>query len=160
MGRQPTDFTWGSNANAANQGIALVQAYQLSGNKQYLRWALSNLDHLLGRNATGYSFVTGYGTKTPQHPHHRLSEADGVAAPLPGFLVGGPNPGRQDGCQYPFTQPDKAYTDQLCSYASNEVAINWNAPLVYLAVAVEALQTVAGFSAIAPAATRSPAPAR
>ena len=145
MGRKRTDFAWGSNANAANQGIAFVQAYRLSGNKRYLRLALSNLDYLLGRNATGYSFVTGYGTKTPQHPHHRLSEADGIAAPLPGFLVGGPNPGRQDGCTYPSAQPDKAYTDQLCSYASNEVAINWNAPFVYLTVAMEALQTPAGF---------------
>ena len=69
------------------------------------------MDYLLGRNATGYSFATGYGTKTPQHPHHRLFEADGIAVPLPGFLVGGPNPGRQDGCTYPSAQPDKAYTD-------------------------------------------------
>ena len=35
--------------------------------------------------------------------------------------------------------------DALCSYASNEIAINWNAPLVYLAAALEALQHEAGF---------------
>lgn len=145
MGGRPTDFIWGSNSNAANQGVALVQAYQLSGNQRYLLAALANLDYLLGRNATGYSFVTGYGAKTPQHPHHRPSEADGVAAPVPGFLVAGPNPGRQDGCQYPSAQPARAYTDQTCAYASNEVAINWNAPLVYLAAALEALQAKAGF---------------
>ncbi|HEX8507506.1 MAG TPA: glycoside hydrolase family 9 protein [Hymenobacter sp.] len=141
MGRRKNDFNWGSNANAANQGIALVQAFRLSGNSEYLREALANLDYLLGRNATGYSFVTGYGSKSPQHPHHRLSEGDGVAEPLPGFLVGGPNPGRQDGCNYPFKQAEKSYTDEMCSYASNEIAINWNAPLVYLAVAMEALQS-------------------
>jgi endoglucanase len=141
MGRRPRDYSWGSNANAANQGIALVQAFRLSGNREYLRDALANLDYLLGRNATGYSFVTGQGSKTPLHPHHRLSEGDGVAAPLPGFLVGGPNPGRQDKCAYPYLQPDKSYVDQVCSFASNEVAINWNAPLVYLAVALEALQS-------------------
>ncbi|WP_375418409.1 glycoside hydrolase family 9 protein [uncultured Hymenobacter sp.] len=143
------DYNWGSNANAANQGIALVQAYRLTNDAKYLRAALTNLDYLLGRNATGYCFVTGSGTRAPQHPHHRLSEADGVAAPVPGLLVGGPNPGRQDGCLYPSALAPLAYTDTVCSYASNEVAINWNAPLVYLAAALEALQTQAGFSAAA-----------
>jgi endoglucanase len=140
MGKSAADYNWGSNANAANQGIALVQAYRLSGDRQYLLAALTNLDYLLGRNATGYCYVTGCGAHSPQHPHHRLSEADGVLAPIPGLLVGGPNPGRQDGCHYPSTLPDMAYDDEVCSYASNEIAINWNAPLVYLAAALEALQ--------------------
>jgi endoglucanase len=145
MGQTTADYTWGSNATAANQGIALVQAYRLTGNRRYLRAALTNLDYLLGRNATGYCFVTGSGQQSPQHPHHRLSEADGVAAPVPGLLVGGPNPGRQDKCAYPSALPPLAYADNVCSYASNEVAINWQAPLVYLAAALEALQTQAGW---------------
>lgn len=137
----PRDFVWGSNSVAANQGIALIQAYRLTGNPAYLRHALSNLDYLLGRNATGYSFVTGFGHRTPRHPHHRPSQADGVPEPVPGWLVGGPNPARQDRCTtYPSTAPGQAYVDDVCSYASNEVAINWNAPLVYLAAALEALQ--------------------
>ncbi|MGH7577413.1 MAG: glycoside hydrolase family 9 protein [Longimicrobiales bacterium] len=146
MGGSPDDFIWGSSAVAANQGIALITAYRLTGDRTYLLAALANLDYLLGRNATGYSFVTGYGGKTPRHPHHRPSEADGVEAPVPGLLVGGPNAGRQDGCDYPFTEPDRSYVDHVCSYASNEIAINWNAPLVYLASALEALQFEAGFS--------------
>jgi len=146
MGGAAADFVWGSNSVAANQGIALVVAYRLTGDRSYLRHALSNLDYLLGRNATGYSFVTGFGARTPLHPHHRPSEADGIDAPVPGLLVGGPNPGRQDGCVYPATAPDKAYVDDVCAYASNEVAINWNAPLVYLAAALEALQYETGFS--------------
>jgi endoglucanase len=140
------DFVWGSNAVAANQGIALVVAYRLTGERAYLRHALGNLDYLLGRNATGYSFVTGFGDRTPRHPHHRPSAADGIDAPVPGLLVGGPNPGRQDGCVYPSVAPDRAYVDDVCSYASNEVAINWNAPLVYLTAALEALQYDAGWS--------------
>ncbi|MBW3628517.1 MAG: glycoside hydrolase family 9 protein [Gemmatimonadetes bacterium] len=141
MGNTRRDFIWGSNAVAGNQGIALIQAFRLTGDPRYLREALGNLDYILGRNATGYSFVTGYGDLTPLHPHDRLSEADGIRAPVPGFVVGGPNPGRQDQCTtYPSTLPDKAYTDDVCSYAANEIAINWNAPLVYLAVALEALQ--------------------
>ena len=146
MGHRARDYGWGSNAEAANQGIALVQAYRLSGERAYLAAALTNLDYLLGRSATGYCFVTGSGTHAPQHPHHRPSEADGVPAPVPGLLVGGPNPGRQDGCPYPSALPPLAYSDAVCSYASNEIAINWQAPLVYLAAALEALQTQAGFT--------------
>jgi endoglucanase len=133
-------FVWGSTAVCANQGMALIYAYRLSGDKNYLDHALADLDYLLGRNATGYSFVTGYGAKTPVHPHHRPSEADDVEAPVPGLLAGGPNPGQQDKCPgYPNRLPDESYIDDVCSYASNEVAINWNAPLVYLAFALEIL---------------------
>src|SRR5690554_7243834 len=101
MGHRDSDFGWGSNAVAANQGIALLQAYLLIGEEKYLKHALGNLDYILGRNATGYSYVTGFGHKTPQDPHHRPSGAEPDKAPVPGFIVGGPNPGQQDGCDYP-----------------------------------------------------------
>lgn len=140
MGKSPRDFNWGSNSNAANQGVALIQAYKVTGNKKYLNYALANLDYLLGRNATAYSYVTGYGFKSPMYPHHRPSGADGIKEPIPGFLVGGPNPGQQDGVKLKSTVPDEAYEDDEKSYAMNEIAINWNAPFVYLVNAIEALQ--------------------
>jgi len=140
MGKSAKDFVWGSNSVAANQGILLIQAFRLSDDKKYLDYALGNLDYLMGRNATGYSFVTGYGHKTPMFPHHRQSEADGIIDPIPGLIAGGPNPGQQDKCTtYPSMIPDESYTDAVCSYASNEIAINWNAPAAYLAGAIEAL---------------------
>ena len=133
------DFVWGSNAVAANQGLVLVQAYRLTRDTSYLRAAAANLDYLLGRNPTGYSFVTGAGTKTPMFPHHRPSAADTVVAPVPGLLVGGPNPGQQDKCTgYPSSLPALSYVDAQCSYASTEIAINWNAPIAYLAAAIDA----------------------
>jgi endoglucanase len=140
MGQTVKDFNWGSNSNAANQGIVLVNAYLISTDRKYINDALTNIDYILGRNATGYCFLTGIGTKSTMHPHHRPSVADGVLEPVPGLLAGGPNPGKQDSCQYEFSEPETAYTDSDCSYASNEIAINWNAPLVYLANALEALQ--------------------
>ena len=146
MGQTAKDFNWGGNANAANQGILLIRAYLISRNKKYVDYALTNLDYLLGRNATGYSFVTGIGSKSPMHPHHRQSIADGVTDPVPGLLAGGPNPGMQDHCKYEFTEPETAYSDSDCSYASNEIAINWNAPIVYLSNALEALQGIVGYS--------------
>ncbi len=146
MGGRKRDFGWGSNGNAANQGILLINAWFITKDKKYIDNALGNLDYLLGRNATGYCFVTGAGSKSTRHPHHRPSVADGIDDPVPGLLAGGPNPGRQDGCYYEFTEPETAYSDTSCAYASNEIAINWNAPLVYLANAIEALQYKTGYS--------------
>lgn len=146
MGQSAKDFIWGSNAVAANQGILLINAYKILSDKNYMDHALSNLDYLLGRNATGYCFVTGIGSKSPMFPHHRQSGADGITDPVPGLLVGGPNPGRQDGCEYQFNEPETAYADIVCAYASNEIAINWNAPFVYLSNAMEALEQRLGYS--------------
>lgn len=139
MGQSKRDFIWGSNSVAANQGVLLINAFLITKNKNYIDGALSNLDYLLGRNATGYCFITGIGSKSPLHPHHRPSVADGITEPVPGLLVGGSNPGRQDKCYYKFTEPETAYVDSDCGYASNEIAINWNAPLVYLANALSAI---------------------
>lgn len=146
MGQSAGDFNWGGNSNAANQGILLIRAYLLTGDRKYVDYALTNLDYLLGRNATGYCFVTGIGSKSTMFPHHRQSTADGVTEPVPGLLAGGPNPGMQDHCKYEFTEPETAYSDSDCSYASNEIAINWNAPIVYLANAIEALQEKVGYT--------------
>ena len=141
------DFVWGSNAAASNQGIWLLHAYYLTGDEKYYTAAVQTLNYLLGKNPLDMSFVTGFGTKSPMMPHHRPSTADGVTDPVPGMLVGGPQPGGEDvGSAAEWKCADyrtgfaaTAYTDQRCSYATNEVAINWNAPLAYLAGALEAL---------------------
>jgi len=140
MYKKKANFIWGSNSVAANQGIALIQAYKITGDKKYLKYALDNLDYILGRNGTGYSFVTGYGSKTPMHPHHRPSIADGIVDPIPGLLSGGANPGDEDHIPLPSSIPDQAYIDNDQAYAANEVAINWNSPMAYLLNALEALQ--------------------
>jgi len=140
MGGRRSDFVWGSNANAANQGILLLQVYVITHERSYLDAALGNLEYICGRNATGYCFITGIGSYSPMHPHHRPSVADGIEDPIPGLLAGGPNPGKQDHCHYDFHEPETAYVDSDCAYASNEIAINWNSPLVYLSNALEALQ--------------------
>lgn len=146
MGNEYGDFAWGSNAIAANEGFLLLQAFLLSGDKGYLEAAGASLDYLLGRNATTYSFVTGYGEKSSRDPHHRPSESDGIDDPIPGLLTGGPNPGQQDkgSCgskAYPSELPAKSYIDKRCSYASNEIAINWNAPFAYLSNGLQAIRS-------------------
>ena len=143
VGMRTGDFNWGSNSGLLNQAMMLIQGYRVSGDRKELDAAQAALDYVLGRNALGMSMVTGFGAKPPRHPHHRPSEADGIAAPVPGFIVGGPQPGQQDakGCPvpYPSKVPALSYLDHYCSYASNEVAINWNAPLVYVSAALQVL---------------------
>ena len=145
-GNSPRDFGWGCLAEFnCCQALALLYADKMLGVTKYRRYALQNADYLLGRNATGYCYVTGFGDKSPMHPHHRPSEADGIEKPFPGMLVGGPNPGQQDKgnlgpAVYPSNIADESYVDAMQSYASNEIAINWNASLVAFLCWLDALQ--------------------
>jgi len=142
MGMSNGDFVWGSNGQAGNQIMLLIRAYELTADESYLNAAHLAMDYLLGRNGTGFCYVSGFGDNAPRRPHHRPSEADAVNDPVPGMVAGGPNPGRQDGCPgYIGTAPASSYVDSWCSYASNEVTINWNAPMAYSINALRFYQT-------------------
>lgn len=130
------DFVWGSNAVAMNKAILLYKANQITAKAGYQEAMQGLLDYVLGRNPLDLTYVTGFGIKSPQHIHHRPSQADDIKAPVPGWLAGGAQPGQQDKCKYSSKLPAKSYVDDYCSYASNEIAINWNAPLVYMLAAL------------------------
>jgi endoglucanase len=132
-------FWWGSNSGIANMGVGLLYAYIISGNVKYINGAAECADYILGKNATGFSFVSSYGYKTPINFHHRASGSDDIVQPVPGFVAGGPNKDQQDGQAYPFSEPAKSYVDVTGSYASNEVCINWNSPLTALLAGVDAV---------------------
>ena len=127
-------FEWGSNSDVLNQAMILCIAHHLSGDQRYLDGAIRNTDYIFGKNATGFCFLTGFGSKQVMHPHHRPSGADGVEAPVPGFIAGGPNMHKQDASQveYASGHPAKCFEDVEPSYASNEVCLNWNAPAVFV----------------------------
>ena len=133
------DYVWGSNAVAANYGMQLLIANNIQTNEKYVEAARDNLHYLLGRNTFSLSWVTQVGEHAFQHPHHRPSGADENAEPWPGLLSGGPNRGRQDDAMRAKLAADlppaKMYIDDQEAYAANEVAINWNAPLVFLLTA-------------------------
>ena len=138
---QQGDIHGGRTPVALNQALVLVQGYRLGGERSQLDAAQAALDFVIGRHPTGFSMVTGFGERSPKDPHHRPSGADGVADPVPGFIVGGPRNQTSDDCKmpYPSTAAAKAWLDKFCSYTTNEVAINWNAPLVYVSAALQAL---------------------
>ena len=127
------DYIWGSNMVAANRGMAMLMAAQFSEDQRYIRGAEQQLSYLLGTNATGYCFVTGFGETSPLHPHHRPSVAKGIAQP--GMLVGGPDSALEDPTAQGYlggAAPAACFIDNDQSYSTNEVTIYWNSPLVYL----------------------------
>jgi endoglucanase len=112
-------YYWGANGSVARQAVVLYSAWWFTGNGNYMDTVADAITHLLGRNYYGRSYVTGVGVDPPVNPHDRRSAADDVAAPWPGYLVGGGWPGGTD------------WVDDQASYQTNEIAINWNAALVY-----------------------------
>ena len=129
------DYGWGSNGIAANYALQLLVANALHEDARYVEAARDNLYYLLGRNAFSLSWLTRVGANPVRHPHHRPSAADANAEPWPGLLAGGPNARKQDPAMQKLADglpPAKMYVDDQASYATNEIAINWNAPLVFL----------------------------
>lgn len=129
------DYVWGSNGVAANYAMELLVANALAPDPNFVATALDNLHYLFGRNTLSLSWVTQVGANPYRHPHHRPSGADKNPEPWPGLLSGGPNAGRQDDVLKKLPEglpPAKVYADDQSSYASNEVAINWQAALVFV----------------------------
>ena len=135
------DYVWGSNAVAANQSLLLLVAERMDSGKGYGETALNNLHYLIGRNCLGVSWVTQVGTRPFLHPHHRPSAADGIEKPWPGLLSGGPNAGGGDKVADALGKlpPMRMWVDDERAYSLNEIAINWNAPLVFLLAAANSI---------------------
>lgn len=127
---QARDYDWASTKTALGYGVHLAVAHQLEPKPAYVAAISRQLDWVLGANPLAQSFVTGIGMFSPVHPHHRYSAASGIL--VPGLLVGGPNANANDNVAPP-NQGAKSYIDDVRSFATNEYAIDYNAPLVVVA---------------------------
>ncbi len=128
-----TKYNWGSNMTIANAGIIFGLAQQLTGKASYGEAAQAQLNYLLGVNPVGTSFVSGYGTVSPENPHHRPSMAVGHA--MKGMLAGGVNENLEDSAAKAYCNglpAAKCFVDNSESYSTNEITIYWNSPLTYL----------------------------
>ncbi len=133
-------FPWGSNSSVLNNMMILALAGDFTKDIKFANAVERGMDYILGRNAMGQSYVTGFGARPLQHPHHRFFAHQANAnfpEPPPGFVSGGPNSGLQDpyvkaaglkGCA-----PEKCFLDNIEAWSANEVTINWNAPLTWTA---------------------------
>ena len=122
----------------ANNAMYLLLYDNLKGGKDGDAVAREQLNYLLGTNGTGFCFISGFGTVSPERPHHRPSQATGV--PVPGMVAGGPDESLED----PYaenvltgTAPALCYADSDQAYSLNEITIYWNSPVVFLFAYVE-----------------------
>ncbi|XP_045162577.2 endoglucanase A-like [Mercenaria mercenaria] len=115
---------WGPNRHAGNVAFVATMAAKYGIQPDaYNKWAMSQINYLLGDNKLHISYEIGYGSNYPKRPHHRGSScAPGWCAQgdqanpniLKGGLVGGPD------------QWDN-YDDRRDDYVKNEVACDYNA---------------------------------
>lgn len=134
-----TNYVWGSNSSVLNNAIVLAYAYDLTGDIAYLHGMTESMDYLLGRNALAFSFISGYGARSMTNPHHRFwsnEPHNGFPPPPPGVVAGGPNAQPSDPTALADANleagPARRYVDLRGSWSTNEVTINWNAPLVWV----------------------------
>ncbi|MBQ5334899.1 MAG: glycoside hydrolase family 9 protein [Oscillospiraceae bacterium] len=136
-------YEWGSNSMVINNLSVMAYAYDLTNEKKYMDGVVTGMNYLLGNNPLAFSFITGYGTYHEVNPHHRYwsHELDKTLPNAPdGILSGGPNAGLQD----PYVRalgfvPGKSdnpsqrcFVDSIEAWSTNEVTINWNAPLAWI----------------------------
>ena len=112
------EYRWGSNGAVAREVLTLQVANKVSPKEEYIDTALDSISHLFGRNYYCRSYVTGLGYKPPMNPHDRRSGADSVRKPWPGYVVGGGHWATD-------------WQDIQADARTNEIAINWQAALVY-----------------------------
>ncbi len=131
-------WDWGSSSVIANNLVVIAAAHRITGRDRYRTGLLTGLDYLFGRNALNISYVTGYGEVAAENQHSRWYAAQldpSLPHPPPGTLAGGPNSSIQDpvaqsllqGCVGQF-----CYIDDIQSWSTNELTINWNAALAHL----------------------------
>ncbi len=139
-------WDWGSNSIILNNMVVIAAAHELTGRDRYRDGVLTGLDYMFGRNALNMSYVTGYGEVSSHNQHSRwYARQLDPALPNPpvGTLSGGPNSSIQDpyaqsrltGCVAQF-----CYIDDIQSWSTNELTINWNAPLAWIAAYVADLR--------------------
>lgn len=137
-------YDWGSNSAILNNQVVIATAFDLTGAGEYAAAVIESMDYLLGRNAMNTSYITGYGTVYSQNQHSRwfAKQLDlSLPSPPPGTIAGGPNSAFSDpvavqtfnaGCA-----PQQCYLDDIASYSTNEMTINWNSALSWVASFVD-----------------------
>jgi endoglucanase len=135
----PDGWAWGSNGRILNNLVVLATAHELTGDQRFHDAVAVGMDYLLGRNALGQSYLTGYGVDRTEHLRTRQFGHDldpALPPPPPGALAGGANstvtPGFPADPRLAGLPPQCRYLDEPTSETTNDICIRWNAPLAYV----------------------------
>ncbi|MCM1330332.1 MAG: glycoside hydrolase family 9 protein [Ruminococcus sp.] len=139
------DYIRGSNMYSMTDSMILIFAYKILGCKEYLTTAYEQLNCVLGKNPMDICYITGFGSDSVMHPHHRPSQADDVEEPIPGLLVCGPNKQLKDDdfsrWNIPAEEPPaKCYYDVMYSFSTNESTIYCNSAAVFVTAFFDSLR--------------------
>ena len=129
-------YDWGSNSMVVNNQVVLATAFDITRDARFSRAVLESMDYLLGRNALNNSYITGYGTQFSSHQHSRW-----MVPPPNGSLAGGPNSLRSTwdpvmNALFPESNPctpQRCYVDDIEAWSVNEITVNWNSALSWIA---------------------------
>ena len=128
-------YVWGSILPIMSNAMAMIMNALITGRQEMRNAALKQWNYALGMNALDICFVTGFGERKVMHPHHRPSDADGIEEPVPGLISGGPN----NRMTFPMTKekmgntpPAKYFVEETFSADTNEIAIYWNSPAIFV----------------------------
>lgn len=137
-------YEWGSNSAVLNNQVVLGTAFDLTSDQRFADAVVESTDYLLGRNALNLSYVTGYGTVFSQNQHSRWfshSLTESLPNPPRGSVAGGPN--SDVGTWDPVIKglydadhmcaPQACYVDDIASWSTNEITVNWNSALSWVA---------------------------
>ena len=145
MPMDSTELDWGSNSGVVNNMMVLGVANDITcaQDTRYVDAMANGFAYLLGNNPLGKSYVTGYGENPLEQPHHRFwanAENADYPTPPPGVLSGGPNSSHAttgDPVSIARVAADcpaeTCYVDNIGSWSTNEITINWNSPFAWVA---------------------------
>jgi len=132
-------YPWGSNSFIINMAIVMAYARDFTGDNKYFDGIQEAMSYLMGRNGMDQCYITGYGERPLTNPHDRFWTPQTSAkwpAPPAGILAGGPNSRFEDptitAAVLKDTPPQKCYIDHTDSWSTNEITVNWNAPLAWV----------------------------
>lgn len=150
----PTEgWDWGSNGRILNNLVVMGVAQLVSGSSRYADAIAIGMDYLLGRNALGQSYITGYGIDYSCHQRTRQfgHDLDPALPPPPrGALAGGAN--SRPAPDFPYDSrllglpPQCCYLDEPTSEVTNDVCIRWNSPLTWIAIYLNIADTLSSSS--------------
>ncbi|OPZ88925.1 MAG: Endoglucanase 1 precursor [Firmicutes bacterium ADurb.Bin419] len=117
--------SWGTLRYTAAESLLALVYHKLYKDDSSKAFAKSQIDYIMGNNPANMSYIIGFGSNYPKHPHHRAASGyvgwndwkNPAKNVLTGALVGGPDSG-------------DTYTDLTDKYTCTEVGIDYNAGLV------------------------------
>ncbi|MFN8436034.1 MAG: glycoside hydrolase family 9 protein [Cytophagales bacterium] len=134
---------WGPLRYNASAAFMVALDAKLNGNQtNTLKFVYDNIDYIFGKNSSSRSFVVGFGSNYPKHPHHRnvyLNDNNPGDAAKATMSI--PTKNVQFGYMCGGTRTASSFSDDVVNYQHTEGGIDYNACLVGILGYINSLQS-------------------